>query len=148
MQITCENCLKNFQVEDSLIPEKGRMLQCGGCQHQWFYSKNISIDKKNILNIEENEEIFDEKEKSENGDKELQKFIDKKENRQPHINKTKSLNYFNLFLLIIISLIALIVLIDTFKNQISFVYPNIDFVLNNLYESLNDIKLFIIDLIK
>ena len=148
MQITCENCLKKFEVEDSLIPTKGRMLQCGSCQHKWFYSKNKIIDKKNILNIEKNEEIFDEKEKVENVDKDLQKFDDKKENRLLHSNKTKSLNYFNSFLLIIISLIALVILIDTFKNQISFVYPNIDFALNNLYETLNDIKLFIIDLIK
>ena len=148
MQITCENCLKNFEVGDSLIPAKGRMLQCGSCQHKWFYSKNKIIDKKNILNIKKNEEIFDEKEKAKNVDKDLQKFIDKKENRLPHTNKTKSLNYFNSFLLLIISLIALVILIDTFKNQISFVYPNIDFALNNLYETLNDIKLFIIDLIK
>ena len=148
MQITCENCLKNFEVKDSLIPTKGRMLQCGSCQHKWFYLKNQSIEKENILNIEESDETLDEKLKDQNEDKKIQKFIDKKENRQPHINKTKSINYFNSFLVIIISLIALIILIDTFKNQISFLYPNIDFTLNNLYQTLNDIKLFIIDLIK
>ena len=147
MQITCENCLKNFSVKDSLIPSKGRMLQCGICQHKWFF-KNKFIEKENILNIEENEEKFDERLIPQNGDKEVQKFIDKKENRQPNINKTKSINYFNSFLVIIISLIALIILTDTFKNQISLVYPNIDFALNNLYESLNDIKLFVIDLVK
>ena len=148
MQITCENCLKNFEVGDSLIPAKGRMLQCGSCQHKWFYLKNKLIEKENILNTEENEEILDEKLIDQNEDKKIQKFIDKKENQQPYINKTKSINYFNSFIVIIISLIALIILTDTFKNQISFVYPNIDFALNNLYETLNDIKLFIIDLIK
>ncbi len=148
MQITCENCLKNFEVKDSLIPTKGRMLQCGSCQHKWFYLKNKLIEKENILNTEENEEILDEKLIDQNEDKKIQKIIDKKENRQPHINKTKSINYFNSFIVIIISLIALIILTDTFKNQISFVYPNIDFALNNLYESLNDIILFILDLIK
>ena len=148
MQITCENCLKNFEVNDSLIPSKGRMLQCGSCQHKWFYLKNKFIEKENISNIEENKETLDKKLIEQNEDKEVQKFINKKENRQPHINKTKSINYFNSFLVIIISFIALIILIDTFKNQISFVYPNIDLTLNNLYESLNDIKLFIIDLIK
>ena len=148
MQITCENCLKNFIVKDSLIPTKGRMLQCGNCQHKWFYLKNKFIEKENISNIEENKETLDKKLIEQNEDKEVQKFIDKKENRQPHINETKSINYFNSFLVIIISFIALIILVDTFKYQISFVYPNIDFALNNLYESLNDIKLFIIDLIK
>ena len=81
-------------------------------------------------------------------EKEIQEFIDKKENSTIKNNKTKSINYFNLFLVMIISLIALIILIETFKNQISFVYPNIDFALNNLYETLNDVKLFFIDLVK
>ena len=148
MQITCENCLKNFEVKDSLIPTKGRILQCGSCQHKWFYLKNQSIEKENILNIEESDETLDKKLKDQNEDKKIKKFIDKKENRQPHINKTKFINYFNSFIVIIISLIALVIFIDTFKNQISFLYPNIDFALNNLYETLNDIKLFIIDLIK
>ena len=148
MQITCENCLKSFLVKDSLIPTKGRMLQCGNCQHKWFYLKNQFKEKKNILNIEESEETLNEKLKDQNEDKKIQKFIDKKENEPIQKSKTKSINYFNSFLVIIISLIALIILTDTFKNQISFVYPNIDFALNNLYESLNDIKLFIIDLIK
>ena len=148
MQITCENCLKNFEVKDSLIPTKGRILQCGSCRHKWFYLKNQFKEKKNILNIEESEETLNEKLKDQNEDKKIQKFIDKKENQQPYINKTKSINYFNSFIVIVISLIALVILTDTFKNQISFVYPNIDFILNNLYESLNDIKLFIVDLIK
>jgi len=148
MQITCENCSKNFEVKDSLIPSKGRMLQCGSCEHKWFYSKNEFIKEKNILNLEENDEAFVEESKDENVEKEIQKFIDEKENEPTQKSKTKSINYFNLFLVIIISLIALIILLDTFKNQISFVYPNIDFALNNLYETLNDIKLFIIDLIK
>ena len=147
MQITCENCLKNFSVKDKLIPSKGRMLQCGSCKHKWFF-KNKFIEKENISNIAKNEEKFDQRLVPQNENKEAQKFIYKKENKQPHINKTKSINYFNSFLVIIISFIALIILIDTFKNQISFVYPNIDLTLNNLYESLNDIKLFIIDLIK
>ncbi len=147
MQITCENCLKSFEVKDSLIPSKGRMLQCGSCQHKWFF-KNKFIENENISNIGKNEEKLDQILIPQNEDKKIQKFIDKKENRQQHINKTKSINYFNSFLVIIISFIALIILIDTFKNQISFVYPNIDLTLNNLYESLNDIKLFIIDLIK
>ena len=148
MQITCENCLKKFIVKDSLIPTNGRMLQCGNCQHKWFYLKNKFIEKENISNIEENDEAFVEEFKDENVEKEIQKFIDKKENEPIQKSKTKSINYFNSFLVIIITLIALVIFIDTFKNQISFLYPNIDFALNNLYETLNDIKLFIIDLIK
>ncbi len=78
MQITCENCLKNFEVKDSLIPTKGRILQCGSCNHKWFYLKNQFIEKKNILNIEESEETLDEKLKDQNEDKKIKKFIDNK----------------------------------------------------------------------
>ena len=42
----------------------------------------------------------------------------------------------------------MILLIDTFKMQISIVFPEIIKILNNLYESLTDIYLFFKDLIK
>jgi len=48
----------------------------------------------------------------------------------------------------IISFAALIILLDTFKNQLSSIIPNIDLILNNLYETLKDIYLFFKDLIK
>ena len=63
----------------------------------------------------------------------------------------KTINYKKFFKLLIvgcISIIALVLLIDTFKNSIKFFIPNIDFYLNNLYQSLIDIKLFITDLLK
>ena len=56
MQITCENCLKNFEVKDSLIPTNGRMLQCGSCEHKWFYSKNKFIGEKKILKYNSDKE--------------------------------------------------------------------------------------------
>ena len=65
--------------------------------------------------------------------------------------KYKTINYKKFFKLLIvgcISIIALVLLIDTFKNSIKFLIPNIDFYLNNLYQSLIDIKLFITDLLK
>ena len=37
MIIACPKCKKKFDIEDSLIPEKGRLLQCGSCQHKWHY---------------------------------------------------------------------------------------------------------------
>ena len=61
------------------------------------------------------------------------------------INK---INYFNILLVIIISAAAFILILDTFQNYLISTFPNIDFLLNNLYQSLEDIKLFILDLIK
>ena len=151
MQISCENCLKRFEVEDALIPTSGRMLQCSNCEHKWHYIKKQIVTEKKIKFLDKN--------KTENLNQpnpRLEKEDTEELINQKHINnietknkkKSQNINYFNFFLVGIISFVALIVLIDTFKNQISLIYPNIDVVLDNLFESLKDIKLFFIDLLK
>ena len=52
-----------------------------------------------------------------------------------------------IFVVIGISFAALILVLDTFKAQLSLIIPNIEIVLDNLYQSINDIKLFVLDLI-
>ena len=42
MIITCPNCNKQFKIDNSLIPDEGRDLQCGSCNNVWFYK----IEKK------------------------------------------------------------------------------------------------------
>ena len=49
MIITCEQCNKKFEIESILIPEKGRLLQCSSCNHQWFYKKDVSDETKVVL---------------------------------------------------------------------------------------------------
>ena len=45
MIITCENCTKKFNLQDDLIPEEGRELQCGSCNHKWFFKlKKIQLN--------------------------------------------------------------------------------------------------------
>ena len=45
MIIVCPSCGKNFNVSDDQIPDKGRLLQCSNCKHEWFYTKNtIPVD--------------------------------------------------------------------------------------------------------
>ena len=133
MLIRCESCSKNFNVQDALIPSKGRMLQCGNCQHKWFFIKEKITEEK----IHKNEEI-----------KKNVNKVAKEESQKIEIKAVDNKNYFKLFLVIIISFATLIIIIDTFKNEIAHIFPNIEVYLNNLYETLKDIKLFIIDLIK
>ncbi len=133
MLIRCESCSKSFNVQDDLIPSKGRMLQCGSCQHKWFFIKEKITEEK----ILKNEEI-----------KKNVNKVAKDESQKIEIKAADNKNYFKLFLVIIISFATLIIIIDTFKNEIAHIFPNIEVYLNNLYETLKDIKLFIIDLIK
>ena len=54
MIITCPNCNKLFKIDNSLMPDEGRDLQCGSCNHMWFYI----IKEKNNDNLKLNEEII------------------------------------------------------------------------------------------
>ena len=40
MIIECINCSKKFDVNSDLIPDTGRTIQCGSCNHIWFYKKD------------------------------------------------------------------------------------------------------------
>jgi len=143
MIVACEKCSKKFSIQDDLIPEEGRLLQCGNCNHKWFYKLSVSNEKKKII-----EKIIEtslpEEEKEEI--KEI-KTKEKKENNKPKINTKKNSNLFKKLIVIIISIIALIILVDTFKFQIEKYIPGVNLVLNNLYETLKDLFLFAKDLI-
>ena len=63
MIIECTNCHKKFKVKSSLIPESGRDIQCGSCNHIWFYKEKVNIlsdplkiDNQNFTDEEKNQE--------------------------------------------------------------------------------------------
>ena len=67
------------------------------------------------------------------------------------INSKKS-NVFNkiisYLIVAIISFVALIIVLDTFKTPLNNIFPNLEQILFNLYETFEDISLFFKDLIK
>jgi len=158
MIISCENCNKRFEVSDNLIPEEGRLLQCSSCDHKWFFKKTEKLiekkEPKKIIKEDDNKilnETFVEKAIEEEeitsitvNDENLSEIDDE----EPQIKKDKKTNYLKIFIVIIITFVAIIIIIDTFKHQIIFIYPDIKILLSNLYESLRDINLFLRDLIK
>ena len=46
MKIVCPSCGKNFNVDEKLIPDKGRLLKCGSCNQTWFFNKNENVEIK------------------------------------------------------------------------------------------------------
>ena len=133
MIIDCPVCNKKFDIDQDLIPTDGRLLQCGSCNHKWFFKLNINEKKpKEEIKIKPKKDFNINVEST---DKNLKK-------------EKKNINYLNIILVLIISTTAFILVLDTFKNQLTSVFPNIKFLLNNLYQSIEDIKLFILDLIK
>ena len=47
MIITCPQDGKQFEVDNSLIPKKGRLVQCGFCGHKWHFNIKQSIKEIN-----------------------------------------------------------------------------------------------------
>ena len=151
MHIECENCNKKFELDSNLIPENGRELQCGSCKHIWFFKKKINIIEKNEIIKDQNINI--EKEQIKKKIKKVKKELHEDEKHKKEYNidqkvEKKDYNILKIFLVLIITFIAIIIVIDTFKSQLSFIYPNLDNLLNNLYQSITDVILFFKDLIK
>ena len=139
MIIECPNCQKKFEVDSSLIPDKGRIIQCGSCNHTW------NFNKKNLENKTQNLETKIP---------EIQikptypKVKDIKKNKTQIKKKFVGLNKILSYLLVfIITFIALIILIDTFKIPLSKIFPQIELIIFNLFETLIDIYLFLKNLL-
>ena len=162
MIITCPSCKKKFNIDINLIPTDGRNLQCGSCDHVWFYKKEDPIPETLQINdditIQENEDsnkLNDDVSKDQTI-KELVKDNKKvkselstnkeTESKPEVIKKTQSSKFFSYLIVFIISLGALIILLDTLKTPLINTFPGLEVLLFNLYETLKDIKLFIIDL--
>ena len=45
MIIDCPICYKKFDIDKNLIPINGRLLQCGSCNHKWFFKLNVTEEK-------------------------------------------------------------------------------------------------------
>ena len=151
MIITCPSCQKKFELDDNLLPENGRTLQCGSCNYKWFFKKKneIKVFEKQLVS-NENEKI-DINETNTGNELNILKNrtsnnIDKK--RKPKSKKLSILNFFNYLVVLIISFIALIIFLDTFKNNLSEIFPNLELFLYNLFETIKDLQLFFNDLFK
>ena len=157
MIINCPNCNKKFEIDKKLILPDGRLLQCGSCNHKWFFKienneRNIEIEKKTITDpiIDDNKNLSEKKEEDlvEEEHDDIEPTNKTKKEYNEKVQKKNDINYFKILIVAFISFAALILVLDTFKVQISVIIPNIQIILDNLYQSINDIKLFILDLVK
>jgi len=157
MIITCPCGDKKFNVDASLIPQEGRTLQCGFCDRKWFFKKENTDDEIKILEkkipepvIEDNKNLSEniKEDMKDEEDDNTESLNGSKEQLSKKVNKKNDVNYFKILIVAFISFAALILVLDTFKSQISVIIPNIQIILDNLYQSLNDMKLFILDLVK
>ena len=164
MIIDCIKCTKKFKVNAYLIPDNGRTIQCGSCNHVWFYKPKIeqSINeiKAEISSQKSNNKVLENK-KDDNLNEKLSKTEDTSnlenvantgptfvelinENKKTTFSVSKFLSYFLVFL---ITFIALIIVLDTFKSPLSSIIPGLEIFLYNFFETLKDLYLFIKNLL-
>ena len=165
MIIGCPICNKQFKINLSLIPDNGRDLKCGSCDHVWFYKiednnveplplhddfadKEIKdeIDNKIVDNTNEPNDLSSQEDIDDRINKTDDKITKKQKPFKNKIKKNTSGKFFSYLLVSIISFVALIILVDTLKVPLINIFPGLEILLFNLFEILKDIKLFIIDL--
>ena len=147
MIIVCPSCGKDFDVDTSLIPDKGRLLKCGSCDQTWFFNKNISEQTKPLIDkpIKQKKILYEDEN------------IDKAETNVPIKSGSELVEYtskydftFGKFLsyiiVSIITFVAIIIVLDTFKDPLGNIFPNLELILYNLFETLRDLILFAKDL--
>ena len=165
MIISCPECNKRFNINQNLILEDGRLLQCSNCMHKWHFiikkkeeiieetikSEEVIIEHKNReKKINPSQEFIPvEDETIEKEIKKELKVINKvKKREQKPKKKDKPIKLLNMIIVIIISLAALIISIDTFRIELSKYMPFLNPMLNNFYAIIADINSFIKDLIR
>jgi predicted Zn finger-like uncharacterized protein len=164
MIIDCIKCTKKFVVNASLIPDNGRTIQCGSCDHVWFYkpkieqSKNeikteISSHKSNDNILENKKDDYTNEKSSKTEDTSNFENVTNtgptsveiiNENKKTTFNISKFLSYFLVFL---ITFVALIIVLDTFKSPLSSIFPGLEIFLYNFFETLKDLYLFVKNLL-
>ena len=149
MIIACPCGKKKFEVNASLIPSEGKMLQCGACSEKWFFKKEI---KKEVKKEEKKPSVKIPKNIEKDIPDVTEDLISEAETTIPKIKKkdkiNKKINTLSILVVVIISFVALVILADTFKNSLNLIIPGFDLILNSLYETIKDIVLFIEDLFK
>ena len=171
MIIECPNCSKKFNLDEKLIPKNGRTLKCSSCSHIWHHKVSLNIDNNYNKIIEDTKTKSDiklsqtnEKDKKLNKKNKVKDVLDiskesipekkaedsKVEIKDKKVNNEKSSRIKMVFIyliILVISLLGLILLLDTFKYNLSNVFPSLIPIFDSFNETMLDLKLFFKDLI-
>ena len=151
MIIECIKCNKKFEVNSELIPSEGRNIQCGSCNHVWFFNKNDEISLNKIKSSPQEIQINQSNKKDTTSIEVSDRKVRRNKGSEIVKYKKKSNFSFNRFLSLIlvgiISFIGLIIILDTFKIFLYSYFPSLENLLFSFFETLKDIELFVRDLI-
>ena len=109
------------------------------------------IESSNTIEVNNMEIELGESKLNQDLEEKITKNIDKKD-KIKNIDlskKSKNItfsNFLSYLIVSIISFIAVVILLDTFRIPLIDIFPELEKLLFNLFETLKDIKLFFIDL--
>ncbi len=171
MIIECPNCNKKFNIDVKLIPQSGRSLKCSSCGHIWHHKVSLNIDNNNtkihedknrkldikVSQVEEKSNEVNEKNKDKDSfsirkesmlEEKIEDLKAETKDKKVNVNKSSQVKMIFIYLFIcLISVLGLIFLLDTFKYNLSNVFPSVNPLLETFYETILDFKLFFKDLI-
>ena len=162
MIIHCNSCKKSFTVPDNAVTSSGRLVQCSSCGNKWIQypiqkkSQQKSKVKKNIKPAKTKKKK-EKKDQNPYTPEYLQKkhgikIIDPSSSSAPNAQiKSKNIKvgygFYNYLITISIFLIAFIGVTNLTQNIIIFNFPFLENYIVYLFESLNNMKTIIFDII-
>ena len=174
MIIQCSSCDKKFNVPDSAITAAGRLVQCSSCGNKWtqYPIKNkqktvnpIStiakakpkkkVDKRKAP-IPYSKEYMQQKWGSSLKSYAVEKGLTKKTNKiikPKKIQKEKPVKviekpgfgFFNYIIVTSILIVAIVGTLDLTKTMIISKFPFLDPYIEHFFETINNLKIFILD---
>ena len=161
MIISCKSCDKKFSVRDQDIPNEGRLVQCGSCSSTWtqypIKLKTQEEEPKILRNVPKTKK----RKKVQSKDFDIQPFYSKKDDSlKKNKNKKKIIEkkleeesesgfgFLNFLILLFLISISILGVLETFKDQILPFWPNLENYLTYVYETVNNIYILSIDLIR
>ena len=161
MIISCKSCDKKFSVRDQDIPNEGRLVQCGSCSSTWtqypIKLKTQEEEPKILRNVPKTKK----RKKVQSKDFDIQPFYSKKDDSlKKNKNKKKIIEkkleeesesgfgFLNFLILLFLISISIVGILETFKDQILPFWPNLENYLTYVYETVNNIYILSIDLIR
>jgi len=161
MIISCKSCDKKFSVRDQDIPNEGRLVQCGSCSSTWtqypIKLKTQEEEPKILRNVPKTKK----RKKVQSKDFDIQPFYSKKDDSlKKNKNKKKIIEkkleeesesgfgFLNFLILLFLISISIVGISETFKDQILPFWPNLENYLTYVYETVNNIYILSIDLIR
>jgi len=163
MILNCSSCQKKFIVPDSAISEKGRLVQCSACGNKWTQYPEKTPLKETKINNEMADKVIKKENKLKKIKKKLKtpytkeylkkkhglKIIDTDENiakKKSHLPNV-GFGFYNYIITYTIIFITFYGILHLTRDQINIYYPQSGVYLDYFFETINNFKLIVNNII-